>query len=230
MAGGLLVAAATPCTLASAAVWTRRAGGNDATAVLVTIVTNLLCVVVTPLWMVVFTGRSVAGPDLTFAGMASKLAILVVLPMTAAQCLRVVGRLGSWATSHRIALGVLAQCGILSMVLIGSIQAGSRLRSSEVLLVWDLLSMLAAVIAVHLVMFWVGITLAKRLRFDRQEQIAVGFAGSQKTLMVGLLMALSLGFSILPMVTYHVCQLLIDTVIADRLREQGLADVRQVTG
>ena len=36
---GLLVAAATPCTLASAAVWTRRAGGNDSVAILVTILT-----------------------------------------------------------------------------------------------------------------------------------------------------------------------------------------------
>ncbi|MDP7304159.1 MAG: bile acid:sodium symporter, partial [Pirellulaceae bacterium] len=53
------------------------------------------------------------------------------------------------------------------------------------------------------------------------DQIAVAFASSQKTLMVGLLMAMSLQVSILPMVTYHVMQLLIDTLIADRFRRQA---------
>ena len=58
LAVGLLVAAAAPCTLASAAVWTRRAGGNDAVALMVTIGTNLTCFVVTPLWLLVTTGRA----------------------------------------------------------------------------------------------------------------------------------------------------------------------------
>ena len=48
--------------------------------------------------------------------------------------------------------------------------------------------------------------------------MAVAFAGSQKTLMVGLLMAISLQVSILPMVAYHISQLFIDTLIAERFR------------
>jgi predicted Na+-dependent transporter len=53
---GLLIAAATPCTVASAAVWTRRAGGNDAVATMVTLITNAICFVVTPLWLIIFLG------------------------------------------------------------------------------------------------------------------------------------------------------------------------------
>ena len=41
LAIGVIVAATVPCTLATAAVWTRRAGGNDAVAFLVTMITNL---------------------------------------------------------------------------------------------------------------------------------------------------------------------------------------------
>ncbi len=78
--------------------------------------------------------------------------------------------------------------------------------------------MLAAVCLVHTVMLWVGVLLAKLARFSREDQIAVAFSGSQKTLMVGLLMAISLHVSILPMVAYHICQLFIDTLIADRYR------------
>tara|TARA_B100000809_G_C14931303_1_gene457021 strand:+ start:337 stop:762 length:426 start_codon:yes stop_codon:yes gene_type:complete len=48
---GLLVVAATPSNLASAAVWTRRAGGNDVVAMLISVVTNLSCFLVTPVWL-----------------------------------------------------------------------------------------------------------------------------------------------------------------------------------
>ena len=54
---------------------------------------------------------------------------------------------------------------------------------------------------------------------NRADQISVGFAGSQKTLMVGLQVAIDLGINVIPMVAYHISQLLIDTLVADRLRE-----------
>ena len=49
------------------------------------------------------------------------------------------------------------------------------------------------------------------------EQLAVAFAGSQKTLMVGLAIALPFGgLTVLPMLVFHIEQLLIDTLLADR--------------
>ena len=48
--------------------------------------------------------------------------------------------------------------------------------------------------------------------------MAVAFAGSQKTLMVGMKVSLDANFSVLPMVTYHIGQLFIDTLLADWLR------------
>lgn len=220
LGGGLLVAAATPCTLASAAVWTRRAGGNDAVAILVTIITNLMCFIVTPLWLLAMTGESVSSPDLSLAKMSMNLGSLVVVPMAAAQLLRLYKPLGTWATRQKQMIGVLAQCGLLAMVTIGAIQTGIRLSDSAQsrLSAFDLIAMLAAVCLVHTVMLWVGVVLAKLARFSREDQIAVAFAGSQKTLMVGLLMAISLQVSILPMVAYHISQLFIDTLIADRYR------------
>lgn len=220
LGGGLLVAAATPCTLASAAVWTRRAGGNDAVAILVTIITNLLCFIVTPLWLLAMTGENVSSPDLSLRKMSMNLGLLVVLPMLAAQFLRQYKPLGIWATREKHMLGVLAQCGLLTMVMFGAIQSGIGLSdpTQSPLSALDLLAMLAAVCLVHTVMLWVGLLLAKLARFSREDQIAVAFAGSQKTLMVGLLMAISLKVSILPMVAYHISQLFIDTLIADRFR------------
>ncbi len=221
MGPGLLVAATTPCTLASAAVWTRRAGGNDAVAILVTIITNSTCFFVTPLWLVTMTGRTVENPEMSLGRMTARLGLLVLLPMVVAQLMRLYRPLARRATAHKMPLSTVAQCGILVMVLLGAIGTGLRIRETtlQAMLLWDLLAMLAAVLTVHLVMLGVGVELAKRFGFSRQDQIAVGFAGSQKTLLVGLLVAVSLQITILPMVTYHICQLVVDTVIAERFRQ-----------
>ncbi|MCA9153063.1 MAG: bile acid:sodium symporter, partial [Planctomycetales bacterium] len=66
-----------------------------------------------------------------------------------------------------------------------------------------------------------GYQLARASRMAREDCIAVAIAGSQKTLMVGLHVAITYysGLAILPMITYHVGQLFLDTLIADRMRE-----------
>ncbi|MFP6649948.1 MAG: bile acid:sodium symporter [Pirellulaceae bacterium] len=216
MAEGLLVAAVTPCTLASASVWTRRAGGNDTIAILVTVVTNLSCFIISPLWLFALLGESV-DLQIDFKDMVIKLAGLVVLPMTLAQLVRIHRPLGSWATKRKNTLSSLAQCGILFMVFTGAVGIGRRIFSGqeEALLGSDVALMIVAVLTVHIVMFWTGIGLGRSIRLSREDTIAVGFSGSQKTLMVGLQICMDAGVLILPMVTYHIGQLFVDTLFAD---------------
>lgn len=220
---GLLVASTTPCTLASAAVWTRRAGGNDAVATLVTLITNSACFIMMPAWLAILIGQRADSVAFDFLDSVWQLAKLVVVPMLVAQLLRLWRPLGEFATRRRIPLGVLTQCGILYMVFIGSIQTGHQLSGGrENGLGWfDIVLMLAAVNAVHLSMFWWGWRLAAWAGVSREDQIAVGFAGSQKTLMVGLKVSLDMQVSILPMVAFHVAQLLVDTLIADRFAKSA---------
>lgn len=219
---GLLIAAAVPSTLASAAVWTRRAGGNDSVALLVTMVTNIGCFLVTPLWLLWTTGEN---PSLPTDRLIFDLAAVCVLPVLSAQLLRLyVRRIGAWATQWKIALGVISQCGILSIVLVGAISAGQRigdLGSGGIHpLGWA--AMLASVVGVHTVMLASGHLLGRWLGIPREDRIAVGFAGSQKTQMVGLYLANAYGgLAVLPMLAYHVCQLLVDTVVADRLAKRS---------
>jgi sodium/bile acid cotransporter 7 len=217
MAGGVYVAATTPCTLASAAVWTRRAGGNDAVAVLVTVITNLFCFLVTPLWLSHMVGPVPNVKDLALAHMIGQLGLLVVLPMAIAQVLRLVGPVGAWATRQRTPLGVVSQCGILTMVMLGASQIPSA--SAGAAQVTDFAWMIVVVLGIHVAMLAAGLWLAQACGFPREDRIAVGIAGSQKTLMIGLKMGLELNLSILPMVVYHMGQLVLDTVIADRLRK-----------
>jgi sodium/bile acid cotransporter 7 len=218
LATGLIVAAAVPCTLASAAVWTRRSGGNESVALFVTVFTNLACFLVTPAWLKLLTAKSVVLP---FGDMVVHLAVLVVLPIVLAQLLRALAVVRVWAARWKIALGVTAQLGILSIVFVGAVDSGLRLATSEgALSLADWITMIGAVLAIHLAALFAGFRIARGVGIGRPEAQAVGIAGSQKTLMVGLEIAVEYygGLAILPLVVYHVGQLLVDTVIADRWR------------
>jgi sodium/bile acid cotransporter 7 len=217
---GLMIAAAVPSTMASAAVWTRRAGGNDAVALMGTVITNTACFVITPLWLSVSTGTEVSVP---LGEMIRKLALIAVLPTLAGQAARLVVPVARWATAQKTALGILAQCGILTIVLCGAVTGGLRLGEQSTplgLLGWS--TMLGAVVGIHLATLWAGHALGQLLGVSRPDRIAVGFSGSQKTLMLGLYVATTyfgqFPLAMLPMIFYHICQLLTDTVIADRLR------------
>ncbi len=219
MADGLLVTSAIPCTLASAAVWTRRAGGNDAVSMMVTVITNASCFLVTPFWILNLTGQSA---HIDPAHMIGNLALFVVLPMVIAQVARLAKVVGRWATRHTAALGVTAQIGILCIVYFGSVNTAQGFQKAGGRpILGELAVVLLAAAGIHLAILVAGLFAARRLRMTRPDQIAVGIAGSQKTLAVGLQVCMELEFHIVPVVTYHIVQLLADTLIADRLRRRA---------
>lgn len=216
---GFAVVAATPCTLASAAVWTRRAGGNEVVAILVTLLTNLTSCWVLPAWLAVLTARSTSGEGL--GAISWLLFWIVVVPIIAAQCSRRIPACERWVTRWRQALGVVCQLGLLSIVLVGSVKMAERLGTAEgeVLSLPRLVLCGGLALGLHLTLFAIGWRTAAWLRLPRGEQLAVGFAGSQKTLMIALSVAIELGFSIVPLVLYHLLQLIADTLLADRFRQ-----------
>jgi solute carrier family 10 (sodium/bile acid cotransporter), member 7 len=214
LAAGVIVATSVPCTLATAAVWTRRAGGNDAVAFLVTMITNLSCFIVVPAWLWLLVG---VRADIDYGRIIMGLIMLIVLPIVVGQILRQWPPIGLRATAHKHALSRLAQCGVLLMVFVGAVDCGKNISGRAQLSAENLAIMVGAVAAVHLVLLLIGLASARRLGFDRGDAIAVAFSGSQKTLMVGAYLALTVGpLAILPMVAYHAAQLVIDTLVADR--------------
>lgn len=224
---GLMIAASVPCTMAAASVWTRKAGGNDAVSLLVTLLTNGLCFLVTPLWL-----NLVATSSVTFnlTDMMKRLVLTALLPACVGQLARLVPRLRQLATDHKTAAGVLAQAFILVIVFAAALlKMGPQLRGMHngdgglagVALVW------LSCIAVHLAAMWIGWQTGRAVGFERVDRIAIAFAGSQKTLPIGLLVAThpsmfgdgSVPFALFPMLMYHASQLFIDTAVADRMAE-----------
>ncbi|TWT86152.1 Sodium Bile acid symporter family protein [Pseudobythopirellula maris] len=228
LAVGLVVASLVPCTIASAAVWTRRGGGNDAIAVAVTVVTNLACFLVLPAGAALLIGSRF---EADFSAMAVRLLTIVVAPLAVGQLLRRPAACSAWCTRHKPSLGVVAQLGLLVMVFVGSVRAGEALAAvgddgSRAFGLAEGSAMLAAVAAIHLALFALGWGSSRAAGLARADTLAVAVAGSQKTLAVGLDVSLSLGtlglgaaggLVVLPMIAYHAAQLLIDAVLVDRL-------------
>jgi sodium/bile acid cotransporter 7 len=222
LAQGVVVATIVPCTLATAAVWTRRAGGNDAVAFLVTMITNLACFLVVPAWLRLLVG---VHAEIDYGRIVWGLIVSVVLPIVAAQLLRQWRPMGEWATRRKHVLSSAAQVGVLLMVLIGAVECGVRLErvsDGSILSAGNLVMMVLAVTVAHVALLILGLLLSRALRIARTDAIAVAFSGSQKTLMVGAYVAMSVGpLAILPMVAYHAAQLVVDTLVADWWRGRG---------
>jgi sodium/bile acid cotransporter 7 len=219
LATGVILAASVPCTLATAAVWTRRAGGNDAIAFLVTMITNLACFMVVPAWLLLLIG---VRAEIDFRAIVWALLLLVVLPIIAAQILRQRRPMAAWAARHVVTLSSVAQIGVLLMVFVGAVHCGERIASLEhdsIVSAGNVALMIVAVAGVHILLLVLAFGVSGLLRMPRADSIAVAFSGSQKTMMVGAYLALAVGpLAILPMVAYHASQLVVDTLVADWLR------------
>jgi solute carrier family 10 (sodium/bile acid cotransporter), member 7 len=215
LAGGLIVAAVIPCTLASAAVFTRKAGGDDAVVIFVTLITNVSCALITPLWIVTLLGQSI---QLDLTSLILSLCWLVLLPILLAQAMRMVPTIATAANARKLLLGTLCQIGILIMVLLGSIQMGQRLASGDAaaLSLPQIVLVVLVCSATHLFALYIGWVSAGLTGLQRPQKIAVALAGSQKTLMIGLKLAIDCGVSILPMIVFHVSQLVLDSLLVER--------------
>lgn len=220
LAVGLIVASLAPCTMASAAVWTRRGGGNDAVALMVTVVTNVLSFLVLPAWAWVLIGSK---HTIDAVGMGTQLFLIVVVPIAVGQAIRSFRPLRYWCDRHRKQLSLFAQFGLLAMVLTGAVSSGALLEDpSTRMSVTDWIRLVVMAGIVHLTLFAVAWRLARWLGAAWPEALAAGVAGSQKTLAVGLSVAMSFGpLAILPMIVYHGLQLLIDTVLVERLGKRA---------
>ena len=216
-----MIAATVPCTMAAASVWTRKAGGNDAVSLLVTMLTNGTCFLFTPLWLSLIVGSSF---EFDTYAMMRRLIVSALIPATLGQLARLSQRLRQFATDHKPGVGAVAQICVLIIVFAAAfLKAGPQLSGNggpgigllPILLVW------ASCIAVHLTAMFIAWHGSRLLGITRDDRVAIAFAGSQKTLPIGLLVANHFGgFALFPMLMFHASQLFIDTWIAERIAEK----------
>lgn len=222
---GFMLACSVPCTLASCILWTRLAGGNEATALLSVLVITASSPLVVPLWLAWTLGAAV---HLSAGALMLDLSATVVVPMIVGQALRRIERLRHFADRRKPWLSGIAQLFILTTVVRAASAMGLRLSSEDAGIGAGAFVVCgAAAMALHLAALVGGLGACRGLGMDRARAIAVGFCGSQKTLPVSIALfdqyfKEAYPLAMVPLVFFHVGQLLLDTAVAERLKKPTL--------
>jgi sodium/bile acid cotransporter 7 len=223
---GLILVASVPCTFSSAVLWTRLARGNEATALLTVMGTTLTSWFLTTAWLYWLNGAEV---ELDVGDMIFKLVTTLIVPVIAGQGLRLWPACARLADRHRLTLGVVSQLLVLAIVLKAGAIVGDKLHAHSAaddaaVFLWSIV--LAVVL--HLFALSSGMLSGRWLGFERGRQIAIAFAASQKTLPVSLMLYEQykerFPFAVMPVLFYHVGQLLLDTLIARQLSKSAPGD------
>ncbi|MFI1971223.1 bile acid:sodium symporter [Streptomyces cinnamoneus] len=212
---GLLFLCLVPSTVQSSIAFTSLARGNVAAAICAGSFSSVVGILLTPLLASALLGGSTGG--FSFDSLLSVVLRLLV-PFLAGQLLR--PHLGGLLKRRGSVLGLVDRGSILLVVYVAFSQGVVKGVWHQVT-PWRLL----ALAAVEAVLLAVMLTLTMRgsqwLGFDREDRIAITFAGSKKSLAAGLPMGTVLfgaqaSLALLPLMLFHQMQLMVGAVLAKR--------------
>ena len=217
---GFIFLGVLPSTVQSATAYTSIAGGNVAHSVVAAAVLNMLGVFLTaPL--IALLGRSdMPGIDL---GGLERIGMILILPFVLGQVLQ--SRLGGFVAERRRLVSLMDRIAIATAVYIAF---SSAVRQG----IWTMLDpaawgWLLALVAVMLLVGFAGAWLLGRLLgLERGDQIAFQFAGAQKSIAMGAPLAAVLftpqvaGLVLLPVLIYHLVQMIVSAPLAARFSRQ----------
>ena len=217
LALGFLLLGCLPSTVQSATAYSSLAGGNVASSVVAAALLNIVGVFVTaPLFSLLAGGRAA---EFHADGLLKVVGILLV-PFILGQLLQ--GRLGQWVKDHRTLATRMDRTSIAIAVYVafsGAVEQRFWTRIDAAGWLW-----LTGGTAVLLVFGHLGAWLLGKLAgLDRPNRITMLFAGAQKSIAMGAPLATVLfapqaaGIVLLPILLYHLVQLVIAAPIAARL-------------
>lgn len=220
---GFLFLCVLPSTVSSSVVQTSLAGGNTVGAIFNAALSNLIGVVVTPLWVTWLMKQG--GTVQPLSHVFRDVAFLLLVPMALGQGLR--WFLGAWADRRKRALAHGCSALILWLVFAAfcnTVQQGLWKTQDRFSL---LVAALGAAGVLALAMGAVEL-LVRVARLDRGDRIAATFCASQKTIAAGIPLAKAilgshpgLGLILLPVLLYHLLQLLVGGILAERFGRAG---------
>ncbi|GLY66258.1 bile acid:sodium symporter family protein [Amycolatopsis taiwanensis] len=227
LAAGVIFLCTLPSTVQSSIAFTSIARGNVAAAICSASFSSLIGIVLTPLLVGLLLNTTGAGFSLHSL---TSITLQLLVPFLAGQVAR--RWIGGWIAAHRKVLGRADRTTILIVVYTAfseGVTAG----------IWHQLSWLSlgGLLLVNVLLFLVVLAVMKvasaRLGFSREDQIAIVFCGSKKSLASGLPMATvlfpagSVGLIVLPLMLFHQAQLMICAVLARRWGAR--AEARELT-
>jgi sodium/bile acid cotransporter 7 len=219
---GVLFLCTLPSTVQSSIAFTSMARGNVPAAVCSASLSSILGVFLTPLLLTALAGTQggIHNPLQAIGGIMLQL----LVPFVAGHLLR--PWIAGWVERQRALLRYTDQATILLVVYSAFGAAVTEGLWSKTPLI-----SLAAVAVVAAVLLGIAMPLitlaARKLHFSREDEIAIVFCGSKKSLATGIPIAKvlfaggSLGAIVLPVMIYHQIQLIVCGVVAQRYAKEA---------
>jgi sodium/bile acid cotransporter 7 len=213
---GFILLSVLPSTVQSSIAFTAIAGGNIAGAVCSASLSNIAGVLLTPL----LVGLLLSAHGELDASAIKSIMLQLLLPFILGQIVQ--QWIGNILRHHRTIVGWVDRFSIVLVVYVA-------FSAAVVGGIWGQLSVedfvvLAGLSTLLLVVMLLLTRLVSRLiGFSREDEIVIGFSGSNKSLASGMPMATvifagqALGVLVLPMMIYHQIQLLFGAWLAPRL-------------
>jgi solute carrier family 10 (sodium/bile acid cotransporter), member 7 len=213
---GVLFVCVLPSTVQSSIALTSIARGNVAAAVCSAAGSNLAGLFLTPILFGLLSGVHTSA--ISLAGI-EQIALQLLVPFVAGQLSR--PWIGQWAERNKSILSVTDRGSIL-LIVYGAFSA-SVVQGLWQRLPVATLAILALIDAVLLATaLLIMISGSRVMRFDRADESAIVFCGSQKSVVTGIPIASALiagpalGLFVLPIMLYHSMQLLVCAWLAKR--------------
>jgi sodium/bile acid cotransporter 7 len=214
---GFLYLGTLPSTVQSATAYSSIAGGNVAVSVVAAALLNVVGVFITaPLFALLGGGE---GVSLGYDGLI-KIATILLLPFVLGQVLQ--NRVGHLVRDHRVLATWMDRTSIAIAVYV-AFSAAVDQGIWSLIGSGDWLVLLGGITAFLGLGFGGAWLLARGLRLARPDAIAMLFSGGQKSIAMGAPLAAILfspadaGLVLLPVLTYHLLQLVLSAPLAKRL-------------
>lgn len=218
---GVLLVSVLPTTMSSSIAFTTAAGGNSLTAILNSVASNFLGIAISPLLLGLMLGATGFISFQQVARTMFEMCLLVMIPFFTGQLL-----VRIWPRLRQDALAM--QVGLLQFfVLLLSYCAFSKSLDQVTSHFEDMWKCFVYLALIHLTLFMFSRWLAEILRLPEDDQIAMTFCSTQKTLAFGMPIAYSffahtpvpLTLVVLPLIFHYLFQMFPAAVLANQLRE-----------
>ncbi|MDX1754402.1 MAG: bile acid:sodium symporter family protein [Salinimicrobium sediminis] len=212
---------ALPSTVSSSVVMVSLARGNLPTAIFNASLSGLIGIVATPLWMSMFMA---ATSDFEFGAVVQKLMLQIILPLIIGLFLQ--KWMGNLARKHSKKISFFDKSVIILIVYSSFSTAFSTQLFSSVGVADMLKLMLMVSLLFFVVYFGLGFT-SKLIGLNTEDEIAAKFCGTKKSLVHGSVMVKVIfgnsavnALYLLPIMLYHILQLLVVAVFAEKYRNR----------
>ena len=206
-----------PSTVQSSIAFTSIAGGNVPAAICAASLSNLIGVALTPLLVAQLLHQDGGGISLDAI---EKIALQILLPFILGQILR--PWIGGFVQRHKL-LTMVVDRGSILLIVYSAFGAGTVAGIWSAIPAPGLILCLAVVTLLLALAMGIMVAAGRITHMPHQDRAVLFFCGSTKSLASGLPIATAIfpaatvGATVLPVMIYHMTQLLVCSAIAQRM-------------